>query len=96
MKFEKIEAGMTLFDVHKERAGNTTLSTMGCWTVFVVRVDRDTNSAMVSWNGNPTERWYRFRLEKLRAKRPVFVSGVFGTKRLQTAAERKAEKESAA
>lgn len=70
IKFEKIEAGMKLMDVHRTRMGNTTMSEWGLWYVRVISVDRDERSAMVRWNGNPPEKWYARELERLYTKEP--------------------------
>jgi hypothetical protein len=68
MKFEKIQAGVTLLDIHSERMGNTTMRELGLWTVKVISVDPATRSAMVRWNGNPERRWSARQLEKLVVK----------------------------
>lgn len=65
IKFEKITAGMRLYDRHSERMGNTTLRSIGEWGVRVRSVNPSDRSAVVSWNGNPPQRWPSRRLEKL-------------------------------
>jgi hypothetical protein len=65
IKFEKIEPGMRLADVHKGRMGNTTMSRYGCWWVDVVSVDREKRAAVVRWNGNRPTLWDARRLERL-------------------------------
>ncbi len=68
IKFEKIEPGMILLDIHREKMGNTTMSEWGLWKVRVVSVDREKRSAIVSWNGNPVQTWDASRLTKLYTK----------------------------
>jgi hypothetical protein len=68
IKFEKIEPGMVLYDVHSENAGNTTMRRLGKWEVRIISVDKEKRTAMASWNGNRAELWHASRLEKLRAK----------------------------
>lgn len=77
IKFEKIQPGMTLWDVHSELAGNTLMKRWGKWEVRVYSVHNGTTAqgrplryAMVSWNGNREERWYDDRLSRLYAKIP--------------------------
>ena len=70
IKFEKITPGMTLFDIHRERAGNTTMTRLGCWEVKVRSVDAEKRTAVVSWNGNREEVWYAQRLQRLYAQKP--------------------------
>jgi hypothetical protein len=68
IKFDKIEPGMVLLDIHREKMGNTTMSEWGLWKVKVISVDRAARTAVVSWNTNPAETWHARRLEKLYAK----------------------------
>lgn len=68
IKFEKIEPGMRLLDVHSEKMGNTTMRQLGLWHVMVVSVDKEKRSAVVSWNGNRPEVWYEHELKKLYAE----------------------------
>lgn len=67
IKFEKIEPGMTLHDIHSERMGNTTMRELGRWDVRIVSVDREKRSAVVRWNGNSPTTWYAGELTKLYA-----------------------------
>lgn len=73
IKWEKVQAGMTLFDCHKQKAGNTTLSRWGTWTVLIVSIDHDNGVAVVRWNGNQETKWYRSRITELFAKVPPSV-----------------------
>jgi hypothetical protein len=66
VKFEKIKAGMVLYDRHKYQAGNTTMRVLGEWSVRIVSVDPATRSARVSWNGNSERRWNERSLAKLK------------------------------
>ena len=68
VKFEKIEPGMELLDIHRERMGNTTMREWGSWKVQVISVDRAARTAVVSWNHNRPETWTRGRLERLYTK----------------------------
>ena len=70
IKFEKIVPGMTLLDIHGERAGNTTMRRTGLWKVEIVSVDVAHRSAVVKWNGNAPETWSAHRLTRLYAKEP--------------------------
>lgn len=65
IKFEKIHAGMTLYDRHRHVMGNTTMTDLGEWPVRVLEVDAANGCATVSWNGNRPETWCRRRLVKL-------------------------------
>lgn len=84
IKFEKIQPGMTLYDRHSHRMGNTTMKTIGEWPVRIISVDAEKRGAMASWNGNPA-RWYSERdLRKLhtwsmRDDCAEVVTGVWGS-----------------
>lgn len=66
IKFETIKAGDVLWDYRSERAGNTTMRRWGNWSVKIIEIDHAAGWARVSWNGNPSTKWYRHNLEKLR------------------------------
>jgi hypothetical protein len=86
----KLKPGDVLYDVHSHKMGNTTMTTMGCWTVRVIEVHED--HIVASWNGNTAHRMYEHNVKRLRVNKPVFVKSGFG-KRLATRAEIKAMKE---
>ena len=64
--FDKIKAGDRLWDCHRTKMGNTTLTKMGSWTVDVKEVDPVKRKALVSWNGNRPEWWGEGQLRRLR------------------------------
>lgn len=66
IKFSKVKPGMTLLDIHSQRAGNTTMTRLGLWEVEIISVDD--NGAVVSWNGNAPTRWSRSQVERLYTK----------------------------
>jgi len=68
IKFEKLQPGMVLYDRHRERMGNTTMSRMGEWRVRVISIDAERRQAVVSWNGSPPKVWYERQLCRLSAK----------------------------
>jgi hypothetical protein len=71
IKFEKIKAGMTLWDVKKATGleryrGSKWL----IWPVYIKKVDPETRRVLVSWNNNPEKWWHEKTATKLRAKKP--------------------------
>jgi len=68
IKFDKVESGMVLLDIHRERVGNTTFQALGCWNVRVISVDKNARTAMCSWNGNPPRRYYERDFRRLYTK----------------------------
>jgi hypothetical protein len=93
MKFKQIKPGMTLFDVHSHRMGNTMCSTIDAWKVDVLSVDANTRTAVVSWNGNPEEVYSEHSLARLRKHKPLLIRSPMGYNRLATREEIKAAKE---
>lgn len=87
MKFEKIQPGMVLYDVHSQKMGNTSLRTLGTWSVKVHEVDSVRRRALCSWNGNRPEWWSELRLSKLKDKRPILIRTSSGTYRRPTKEE---------
>lgn len=97
IKFEKIKPGMMLYDRHAHKMGNTTLRTIGEWSVRILEVDATTRTAKVSWNGNPPETYRERALTRLydwsmHDKCAEVTCGTFGrvskvTKKKRTPAE---------
>lgn len=69
IKFEKIQAGMTLWSRGRQKMGHTAMSRMAEWPVYVKEVNVASRTALVSWNGNPASWWHESRLRKLYATR---------------------------
>lgn len=66
INFERIKAGDVLWDYHSYGMGNTTMRAMGNWSVRVIEINHDAGWAIVSWNGNQPEKWYRHKMCRLR------------------------------
>lgn len=92
MKLEKMKAGMTVYDVHSHKMGNTCMSTVGIWHVYVKEVNVEQGFIIASWNGNTPSKIYRGAAEKFRAKEPLLVKSGLGY-RLATREEIKSLKE---
>lgn len=67
---DRINPGDVLYDVHREKMGNTTMSRTGCWEVRVISVDREKRTALCSWNSNRPTTYTEYRLKRLRRSRP--------------------------
>lgn len=65
MKIDSIQAGDRLFDVRREKMGNTTMSRTAVYPVYIVSIDHTKNTAMVRWNGNPPTKYYSRALQRL-------------------------------
>ena len=73
-KFHTVKAGDILYDVHRERMGNTTMSRLGCWTVEVIDIDHEEGRATVRWNGNRPQTYFVRQIERLRRSIPKKIS----------------------
>ena len=72
IKFEKIEAGMTLFDVRKSTRMGISCSKRkwDIWPVRVIEVNAEKREVLASWNGNKAEWMSERRITKYRKKLP--------------------------
>ena len=95
MKFEKLRPGMTVYDVHTYRVGNTSMRAVGVWEVRIVSVDAESRRFVASWNGNAAKVFFARDATKWREKEPLIIRGSFGAARLATREEIKAAKSAA-
>lgn len=95
MKFEKLQPGMTVYDVGRHKMGNTTLTTVSVWSVRIISVDAEKRSVVASWNSNAPRTFYENATSKWKAQKPVVVRSGMGA-RLATREELKAMKAEAA
>lgn len=78
MKIEKLKPGMIVYDVGRQRMGNTTQSTVAVWPVEIVSVDADGQGVIARWNNNPARWCGAHSVSKWRAKRPALVKSGIG------------------
>lgn len=96
MKLEKLQPGMTVYDVGRTKMGNTTLSTVSVWGVHVVSVDANKKTVVARWNGNAERTYYPGTWSKWREKRPMLIRTGMGAHRLANREEIAAAKAAAA
>jgi len=90
MTIDKLKPGMTVYDTHSYRMGNTTMRTLGVWNIRIVSVNVANQNVIASWNGNPARIYFKRSWKKWRMKEPVLIdSGIMGQQRLATRAELK-------
>jgi hypothetical protein len=78
VKFECIKTGDILYDCHRRKCGNSTISELGVWKVVVQSVDFSNMHAMVSWNGNPAKVYEASHFRSLRRFPPEWVKPGLG------------------
>lgn len=78
MKIEKLEAGMTVYSVGKQKMGNTKMTTVCVWPVFIHSVNMEKRTVMASWNHNSVREYDEYSWSKWRLKEPKLVSCGFG------------------
>lgn len=69
-KIEKLTVGQTLYELRRQKMGNTTVSRTACYEVKVREIAEDKRSIMASWNGNPPRRYNVRDVAKLKVKKP--------------------------
>lgn len=84
MKLEKLTPGMVVYDVHSTRMGNTTMTSLGTWTVKIVSVDQEARSCVASWNGNRPQTFYEGTVKKWTEQKPFLVRTAMGGYRRPT------------
>lgn len=70
VKFEKVQVGDVLWSKSRGRMGNTIIKETRWHSVRVIDIDSEKKTACVSWNGNPTETYYRKQVERLYRNKP--------------------------
>lgn len=92
MKIENLKPGMIVYDVHRYKMGNTTISTVGVWEVEIVAVGLASQIVVAKWNHNQERKYWRGHWSKWRAKKPLLIKLGFGHYRLANREEIKAAK----
>lgn len=64
IKFDRLKPGEIVFDRHRQKMGNTTMSRMGEWMVKIIEIDHGNRTALVRWNGNSPTTWTKRQLER--------------------------------
>lgn len=67
----RIKAGQVLYDKHRHKMGNTTMTTLGVWPVYVEEVDPNGRFIIARWNGNKPRKMFGKEVGKLRVKEPI-------------------------
>lgn len=65
MRIDQLKPGMTVYDCHRERAGNVDISVEGTWEVTIVEVHD--NHVVARWNGNAPRKYYNTHIRRWRA-----------------------------
>lgn len=71
--FNKIKAGMTLYDVRRNSGLDSYRRKWSTWALRVLEIDHEKGTALVSWNSNRPTTWTAddFKRSNVRLKRPV-------------------------
>ena len=81
IKIQSLKPGDVLYDVHSERAGNTTRRREGVWECYVRAVDPNGQWVEISWNGNPERRFAAVPNGYKRAPKEWILSELFSARR---------------
>jgi hypothetical protein len=82
MKLEKLKSGMTVYDVGRNKMGNTTISTVVVWHVQILDVNFSERSVVASWNSNPERKYRESAWSKWRIKKPQLIRMALGNQRV--------------
>ena len=92
MKIEKIKPDMTVYDCHSQKMGNTTVRSLGIWTVKIVSVDVEKRVVRARWNGNEERSYFQSSYSKWTEKKPILIRTHVGGWRKMTKEEKAAAK----
>lgn len=74
----KLTEGQVLYQVKRQKMGNTTASRGALYTVRVVSIDPDGQFIMGSWNNNPARKYRLGDIAKLKVNKPEPKCTVMG------------------
>jgi hypothetical protein len=74
----KLQPGQVLYQIQRQKCGNTMVSRGCLYEVRVVSIADDGKSIMASWNGNPPRRFSEKHVANLRVKKPQPKGKVLG------------------
>ena len=60
-----IKPGDVLYDVRRQKMGNTTMSRVAVWPVKIESIDHAAGIAVVRWNYNPPQKYRASDLRRL-------------------------------
>lgn len=66
----KLKVGQILYDKHRHKMGNTTMTRWGVWTVVVTEIDPEFKWIKGRWNSNPEQTFYPKSVSRFKVKRP--------------------------
>jgi len=69
-RFDDLTAGMLLYDIHRHTEAAKLQNDLCAWRVLVLAVDRETRTAIVSWNGQKPKTWPEEKLVALVTEPP--------------------------
>ena len=78
MKIEKLAQGLTVYDVGRQKMGNTNMTTVCVWRVFIHSVDLEKKTVKASWNNNQVKEYPEYIWSKWRLKEPKLIKTGFG------------------
>ncbi len=78
MKIEKLAQGLTVYDVGRQKMGNTNMTTVCVWRVFIHSVDLEKRTVKASWNNNQICEYHESTWSKWRLKEPKLFKTGFG------------------
>lgn len=90
MKIESLKPRQVVYDVRRQKMGNTTISTVVVFQVVIKEVDPEQRFVIALWNNNPPNKCYRASVSRWKAKKPLVIRSAFGQARLANREEIKA------
>jgi hypothetical protein len=54
-KLDKLTPGQQVWQIKRQKMGNTTIKVNSLYSIKVVEIDADKRRVLMSWNGNPAK-----------------------------------------
>lgn len=82
MQLNKMEPGMTVYDVVRHKMGNTYLSSVDILEIKIISINIEKKTVIASKNYNKQNEYSERVWSKWRVKRPKLIKCMFGNYRL--------------
>jgi len=77
-KISRMYVGQTLYEVRRQRMGNTTVSCGVLYMIKITEIDPAGEWVMASWNNNPSKKNWQRQADKWRVSKPAPRGERFG------------------
>ena len=74
----KLELNQIVYDVQRQKMGNTTIRIGRLFTVKIIEIAPDKSYVIASWNNNSPRKYYSTQIKKWKTSEPKPKTKIFG------------------